>query len=162
MMKRQRPTQRCMQLTPRQALFIKSLASGGTVTQAARNAGYSEKNLAQSGHQALQTIRLKRPDLMNRLELTPQVLIEKYLVPLLSATKTKFFQNKGKIIQSRAFPDHQTRLMALDMVFRLMGAYASNRSRQSPTVAEHGVKIVVVDAPHPPLEKSVPSCPPAS
>jgi hypothetical protein len=39
---------------------------------------------------------LKSPELMARLELTPQVLIEKHLVPLLSATKTKVFQYKGK------------------------------------------------------------------
>jgi hypothetical protein len=133
------------ELTPRQITFTKHLLTGATITEAARRAGYSEKNLAQSGHQALQTIRLKRPELMARLELTPRVLIEKYLVPLLSATKTKFF-HKGKIIESRAVPDHHTRLMALDMVFRLMGAYASN---ESVTSARAGVKVVIVDVPGP-------------
>jgi len=41
---------------------------------------------------------------MAQLDLTPQVLIEKYLVPLLSAIKTKFFQYKGKIIEAELFP----------------------------------------------------------
>jgi hypothetical protein len=133
-------------LTPRQIAFTKHLLTGATITEAARKAGYSEKNLAQSGHQALQTIRLKGPELMARLELTPSVLIEKYLVPLLSATKTKFFQYKGKIIESRAVPDHHTRLMALDMAFRLMGAYASYESVPS---AQAGVNVVIVDVPGP-------------
>ena len=146
------------ELTPRQITFTKHLLTGATITEAARKAGYSERNLAQSGHQALQTIRLKCPELMVRLELTPQVLIEKYLVPLLSATKTKFFLYKGKVIESRAFPDHHTRLLALDMVFRLMGAYAPNQSRQSPAKGESGVRFVVVDAPRPPcppVEKAI-------
>ena len=127
--KRQKATNRCKELTPRQITFTRHLLTGATITEAARKAGYSEKNLAQSGHQVLQTIRLKRPELMARLELTPSVLIEKYLVPLLSATKTKFFQYKGKIIESRALPDHHTRLTALDMVFRMMGAYASSEMK---------------------------------
>ena len=149
---------RCKELTPRQITFTKHLLTGATITEAARKAGYSERNLAQSSHQALQTIRLKCPELMARLELTPSVLIEKYLVPLLSATKTKFFQYKGKVIESRAFPDHHTRLLALDMVFRLMGAYAPNQSRQSPAKGESGVRLVAVDAPRPPcppVEKAI-------
>jgi phage terminase small subunit len=80
---------------PRQITFAKHLFTGSTITEAARRAGYSQKNLAQSGHQTLQTIRMKSPELMARLELTPSVLIEKYLVPLLSATKTKVFQYKA-------------------------------------------------------------------
>jgi hypothetical protein len=139
------------ELTPRQITFMKHLLTGATITEAARKAGYSEKNLAQSGHQALQTIRLKRPELMARLELTPSVLIEKYLVPLLSATTRKCLQHKGKFIYSRALPDWRTRAIALDMVLRMMGAYTPNQSRQSPTASEPGVKIFVVDAPRPPL-----------
>jgi phage terminase small subunit len=49
------------QSTPRQMAFAKNLLSGATITAAARNAGYSEKNLAQSGHQALKAIRLNVP-----------------------------------------------------------------------------------------------------
>jgi hypothetical protein len=151
-------------MTPRQIMFTKHLLSGATLTAAARKAGYSEKNLTQSGHQVLQSIRLKRPELMERLELTPRVLIEKYLVPLLSAATTKCFHHKGKIIYSRTLPDYRTRVMALDMVFRLMGAYAPNQSRQSPSVAPQGVRIVIRDAPRSPrpaAEGRTPICLPA-
>jgi len=123
MAKRQKPTQACKQLTPRQALFVKSLASGGTITQAARNAGYSGKNLAQSGHQVLKTIQSKMPEVMDEAGLGARELIEKYLVPLLHATTTKFFSYKGRITDWVTVPDNHTRLMAVDMVLRLWGAY---------------------------------------
>src|SRR5215471_5096166 len=115
--------QSCRQLTARQAVFVRSLVSGATVTQAARNAGYSGKNLAQSGYQALKTVQSKMPELMVEAGLTPKVIIEKYLVPLLSATSRKCLQHKGKFIYSRSFPDWRTRAIALDIVFRLWGAY---------------------------------------
>jgi len=47
------------ELTPRQVTFARSLVNGTTITEAAKRAGYSEKNLAQSGHQALKAIRLE-------------------------------------------------------------------------------------------------------
>jgi hypothetical protein len=61
------------------------------------------------------------PELLDEFGLTEDALIEKHLVPLLSATITKFFRYKGKVIESRRIPDHETRLRALDMAFRLMG-----------------------------------------
>src|ERR1700674_999418 len=82
------------QLTPRQVAFASNVLEGRTLTEAARRAGYSDKNLAQSGHQALKAIRLKLPELMDELGLTERTLIEKHLVPLLSATITKFFQHE--------------------------------------------------------------------
>jgi hypothetical protein len=106
-------------------------------------AGYSEKNLAQSGHQAFETLRLRMPELMDEAGLTAQVLIEKYLVPLLSATTTKFCQYKGKFTDSITVPDNRTRLMAPDMVFKVGGAYTSN---ESPAVGEPGVRVVILDA----------------
>jgi phage terminase small subunit len=71
--KRRKANRRCRQLTPRQAIFTRSLLGGATITEAARNAGYSEKNLAQSGHQAFQVLRSKMPELMDEMELTAQM-----------------------------------------------------------------------------------------
>ena len=78
--------------------------------------------------------------------LTPRVLIEKYLVPLLSATTAKLFQYKGKITDCVVVPDNHTRLLGLDMVFRLTGAYAT---RESTTAAGPGVKVIEIDVPRP-------------
>ena len=65
------------------------------------------------------------------------MLIEEYLVPLLSATTAKLFQYKGKITDCVIVPDNHTRLLALDMVFRLTGAYAT---RKSTTAVEKASK----------------------
>lgn len=131
-------------LTPRQLLFAKSLVKGTTITDAARNAGYSGKNLAQSGHQALKTVQSKMPELFEEAGLTPRVLIQKYLVPLLDATTTKFCQYKGRFTDSVIVADNHTRLLALDMAFRLIGAYATS---ESVTFPEPSIKVIVTDAP---------------
>lgn len=70
MAKRSRAEQENKQLTTRQVAFAENLVEGTTITEAARRAGYSGKNLAQSGYQALKTIRLKMPELMDDLGLT--------------------------------------------------------------------------------------------
>src|SRR5215467_2664287 len=106
-----RPTRK--QLTPRQALFVGNLARGKTITEAARSAGYSGKNLAQSGYQVLKTVQARAPEVMVEAGLTPEVVIEKYLVPLLSATTRKVLLHKGKFMYSRPLPDWRTRAFAL-------------------------------------------------
>jgi phage terminase small subunit len=60
-----RSTRTTKQLTPRQLALAKNLLGGSTIAEAARKAGYSEKNLAQSGHQALKAMRLRMPELMD-------------------------------------------------------------------------------------------------
>lgn len=134
------------QLTPRQVAFAGNLVRGSTITDAALRAGYSEKNLAQSGHQALKAIRLKIPELMDELGLTERALIEKYLVPMLSATSTKFFQHEGRVKQKREVADCDARLKALDMALRLRGSYASADSRLAEP---QGVQVITIDIPRP-------------
>src|SRR5260370_9156456 len=57
----------CRQLTPRQVVLAKRLLDGAAITDGARDAGYSEKNLAQSGQQALKAIRLSMPELLDEI-----------------------------------------------------------------------------------------------
>jgi len=73
-------------------------------------------------------INLKVPALMKRLGLTNEVLIEKYLVPLLSANTTICIREKGKA-RRVSILDYGTRQRALDMAFRLSGAYAPTNPR---------------------------------
>ena len=47
----------------RQQKVVKELAKGKTLTQAAKEAGYSGKNPAQFGYQALAQLRGRVPDL---------------------------------------------------------------------------------------------------
>jgi phage terminase small subunit len=135
-------------LTPRQLLFAKNVVKGTTITDAARNAGYSEKNLAQSGHQALKAIRLRMPELMDEAGLTERALIEKHLVPLLAAKTTKFFQHQGKVTDKRTVPDNDTRLRALETAFELRGSYSSTSREEA---AHAGVNVIIMDMPRPRL-----------
>ena len=73
---------------------------------------------------------LKAPTLMNRLGLTNEVLIEKYLIPLLSANMTICIREKRKTRRVRIL-DYGTRQRALDMAFKLSGAYAPTNPRRA-------------------------------
>jgi hypothetical protein len=86
----------------RQQKFVRELASGKTLTQAAKNAGYSDKNPAQSGYQALAQLRGRVPELLERHDLGEEVLIQKNLLALLEAEETKFFKDGAKRINVEA------------------------------------------------------------
>jgi hypothetical protein len=135
------------QLMPRQVALVKNLVDGMTITEAARRAGYSKKCPGQSGYQALQNLKMKMPELLDRLGLSDVALIEKHLKPLLSARTTKFFQHGGKVTGKRIVADNDARLRALDMALRLRGSFAS----ADPKLAKPaGVQVIVMDAPRPP------------
>ena len=131
-------------LSSRQHSFLKAYAKGKTLKQAAIEAGYSKKNADQSGYQALKAIKVRAADLMDEMGLTDRVLIEKYLVPLLDAEETKFFNEGKKRINVAALGIRHT---ALDTAFKLRGSYAP---RDPAEAAQFGIKVVVVDVPRPP------------
>jgi hypothetical protein len=141
-----RTNQGSKQLKPRQLALVKNLMDGMTLTEAARKAGYSKKWPGQAGYQALESLKLKMPDLLDRLGLSDVTLIEKHLKPLLSADMVKFFQHKGKVTDKRTVPDNDTRLKGLDIAFKLRGDYApTDPKREEPT----GVQVILVDIPRP-------------
>jgi hypothetical protein len=137
---------------PRQVALVKNLVVGMTITEAARRAGYSRKCPGQAGYQALQNLKLKMPELLDRLGLSDVALIEKHLKPLLSARTTKFFQHGGKVIGKRVVIDNDARLRALDMVFKLRGSFL----QADPKLADPtGVKVIIMDAQRPPRPAGV-------
>jgi hypothetical protein len=119
----------------RQQKFVRELAKGNTLTQAAKNAGYSQKYAGQAGYQALAQLRGRVPELLERHGLGEDVLIEKYLKPLLEAHETKFF-NEGKTrINVEALG---IRHAALRTAFELHGSYAPRDPKEA---AQYGVRI---------------------
>jgi hypothetical protein len=134
------------QLKPRQVTLVKNLLDGMTLTEAARRAGYSKKCPGQAGYQALQNLKLRMPDLLDRLELSDVALIEKHLKPLLSAQTAKFFQHEGKVTDKRMVPDNEARLRALDIALKLRGSY--NAADTKLTEPER-VSVIVIDVPRP-------------
>ena len=131
-------------LSSRQHAFLKAYAKGKTLKQAAIEAGYSKKNADQSGYQALKAIKGRAADLMDEIGLTDQFLIENYLVPLLEAQETKFFNEGKKRVNVAALG---IRHQALDTAFKLRGSYAP---RDPAEAAQFGIKVVIIDVPRPP------------
>jgi hypothetical protein len=155
-MARRGKSQRNLELKPKQVALVKNLVVGMTITEAARRAGYSRKCPGQAGYQALQNLKLKMPELLDRLGLSEAVLIEKHLKPLLRARTMKFFQHGGKVTGKRVVIDNDARLRALDMVFKLRGSFL----QADPKLAEPtGVKVIIMDVPRPPRPVAVAASP---
>jgi hypothetical protein len=149
--------------TIRQKKLLQELPTSKTITEAAIKAGYGPKNAGQLGSQALQRMRGRVPDLMERVGLSEEFLIEKHLKPLLSATETKFVREDervrvGRKIEVRSIvnkymlADNAARLNALDKAFLLHGSYAPRDPKEA---AQFGVKVIIQDirgVPRPPID----------
>ncbi len=139
------------QNTPRQNIFVKELAKGSTLTDAAIAANYSPKNPGQSGYQALKNLRWRGSDLLARHELDEDILIEKHLKPKLTKKKTVFFQHEGKVTDQREVDALETQNWALDAALKIHGTYAptiyDNKGAAGPNVQ------IIVDLPGPDWSK---------
>jgi hypothetical protein len=78
--------------------------------------------------------------------LSEEVLIDKYLRPLLEAERTVFFPKDGKVKQKVKVAALEIQLAALKELFRLHGSYAPCDPKEAATF---GVKVVVLDMPRP-------------
>src|SRR6266850_4536224 len=145
-------------LTHRELRLVQAfLKAKGNITkgEAAEEAGYSPKNPTQSANQALAAIRLKAPEIMDKLGLSVEHLIEKHLTPLLHAQETKVFvfddenAKKGKHTKRVLrvnLADNTTRRYATRMAFELQGAFPP----QDPQLAAQvGVEVVILDVARP-------------
>jgi hypothetical protein len=146
--------------TPRQQQFVKGIAKGKTLTQAALDAGYSPNHPAESGYQALNALRGRMPALLEKHGIGEDTLIQKYLVPLLDAHETKFFpqgitmqveaKNKKGFVDKLVYTVNVEALgirhAALRTAFELHGSYAPRDPKEA---AQYGVKIIKIDIPRP-------------
>jgi hypothetical protein len=132
-------------LTIRERALIKAIPKHKTMKAAALAAGYSPNNPDQSAYQALNAIKLKMPELMDKMGLTDEALIEKHLVPLLNATETKFSQFEGKFTDEREVIAWGPRTSGLDMAWKLKGRYA----KSDEDGAKVGVSVIILNSPRP-------------
>jgi hypothetical protein len=129
-------------LTPQQKLLVKKLAEGMSITEAARAAGYADNGyVGQLGSQALEAIRLKMPEVLERHGLTDDSLVENYLKPALKAEETEFAKFEGRITDQRNVVAWGPRLQALDIAFNLKGSYAPKVAAGSSTAI--AIKVIV-------------------
>ena len=124
--------------TPRQMKLVEERAKGKSYSEAAIAAGYSGKNALQSGYQAMQQLRGRVPDLLDRHGLSEEVLIDKYLRPLLTAKETIFFQKDGKVKRQVNVAALGIRLSSLRTAFELHGGHAPKDLKEA---AQYGVKM---------------------
>ena len=132
-------------LTAKQQVYFKLLCEAVPATEAARRAGYSQRNPAQSAYQASRSIRERVQYALFEVGLTPEGLIHKYLFPALEAEETEFCKFKGKITDSRKAPAWEVRLRAIEIVAEMGGYYAS-KSPQAEDVDSESRIPEVIDA----------------
>jgi hypothetical protein len=119
-------------LTPQQRALVRNMVKGMTITDAARAAGYADNGyVGQIGSQALENIKLKMPEVLEKHGLTDDVLIENYLKPLMNAEETKFFQFQGSVVSQENVIAWGPRKEGLDMAFKLKGSYAAKEDPNS-------------------------------
>lgn len=131
-------------LNSRERRLLKRLIAGDSLSKAGLAAGYSEKAPKQGAYQAFQSIKRKIPDIMERIGFSNAELVTKYLRPALEAMETEFAKEKGKITDSVDVVAWGPRLQALDMAFKLTGAYAE----PTPSNINNNF-LIMMDAPRP-------------
>lgn len=136
---------------------------------AAIAAGYPPKNARQSAYQVMQAVQSKMPDIMNRYGLTDEILIDKYLLPLMNAKETKFFPFRkeetktikiGKkeklvtetvqVIEKREVTAWGARRDGLDLAFRVKGSFSPKTEEEARVTQQFtGPTVIVLDLPRP-------------
>lgn len=111
------------------------------MVDAAKAAGFSGNYPSQAGYHALQSMKLPLAQLLEAHGLGNSVLIEAHLKPLLEAKEIKFFQKDGIVVSTRRVKDNGTRTKALDMAFKLTGAYASAENAGN-NISNNGTMVV--------------------
>lgn len=142
--------QRIRLLNNQQRLAVELMLAGLEPREALKRAGYASDG-------PLKTIQSKMPELMARVGLTDEYLINERLKPLLVAEETKFFkttqdvveieyvdgapvkhERKELVIEQRNVIANDIRLRALDMAFKLTGSYAQRNAGLDETPGADG------------------------
>jgi hypothetical protein len=132
-------------LSLRKRRFLRNLISNKYPTQkaAAIAAGYSPSCAGKCATLAIREARESFPEILARMGLTDEALVERYLLPLMNAEETKFFQKDGKITETADVVAWGPRREGLDMAFKLRGAY--DEGKKSDAAGPSTVTIEVVD-----------------
>lgn len=111
-------------LTIRQSRLLKALPTSKTVAEAGEKAGFACR---QSAHEAFKGITERAPEVLERLGLTYEHVLDKCLRPLLTATETKFFPHQGIVMEREQVEALDIRLRAIDTWAKLAGAYSAQK-----------------------------------
>jgi hypothetical protein len=135
-----------------------ALAKGKTLKEAGLEAGYSALNPAQSAFQAVEQLRKNETaiDIMHRLGLGTESLIEKHIKPLLAAEMVRGYVIKNKLVE-RTYIDNRIRLGATSLCADILGIKIAEQENDGTK----RIRAVVLDLSHrPPQQLPPPMEPP--
>jgi hypothetical protein len=107
-------------LTPRRRDQLRRVLSGEPVGKASLAVGYKTANV---GVHALSDTRKRLLAAMDHFNLTPEVYVRDYMLPLLNATNTVTATFMGQITDRLEVPDNGTRMSALKECGKMMELY---------------------------------------
>jgi len=124
--------------------LVREVLSGKhkTIASAGQAAGYT----GPGAYRALRNLQGTISEIMDQAGLSDAYLVQNCLHPLLHATRTKHFQHKGKVKDSRREPALEIRRDALDIALRIKGKYAPAAVEQAH---KDTVEVIVLDIPRP-------------
>ena len=133
-------------VTPRLSRFAAAYMKTRNKTKSAIIAGYAPKHAAQAGYKAMELLKEKAPEVMARLGITLESVVEKKLVPLMNAVETKFAQHEGKFTDRVEVNALAIQLGAMRTALELLNAFPP---KDPQLAAQVGIEVVVLDVPRP-------------
>ena len=127
-MKKESKSVKGEKLTSKQKKLVEALPVTSSIAEAGTVAGYSDRTAAS---RALKSISERAPEVLERLGLTIEHVVDKCLRPLLEAKETKFFASNGIVLDTKEVEALDIRIRAIEVWARLMGAYTAQKVQLS-------------------------------
>ena len=127
-MKKESKSVKGEKLTSKQKKLVEALPLTSSIAEAGTMAGYSDRTAAS---RALKSISERAPEVLERLGLTIEHVVDKCLRPLLEAKETKFFASNGIVLDTKEVEALDIRIRAIEVWARLMGAYTAQKVQLS-------------------------------
>jgi hypothetical protein len=147
-----RPSNRAAKLSPKiagrltdaEAKYMTARLNGATMQEATAAAGLAP--FPQTGYKIEKRIAEKCPAVFERVGVTIE-LIAKKVLDKLEAKTTKFFANKGIVLDQRDVEDNTTQLNAAELGLKALGALKHDDDANSNGHQSHGhsIRVVVSD-----------------
>jgi hypothetical protein len=115
-------------LTLKQSKLIQELPNSTSIAEAGEKAGYSDRT---ASNRALKSISERAPEVLERVGLSIEHVVNNCLRPLMDAKETKFFANAGIVLDQREVAANDIRIRAIEVWARLMGAYTAQKVQLS-------------------------------
>jgi phage terminase small subunit len=121
--------------------FLLALSKGLTIAEATRKAGYS----GRAGYNTLKSLRQTAPEILEQIGCPVERLLKKF-VDKLEAKETKFFDNRGVVIETREVEAHEIQLRAGVELAKLHNLYPQPEYGNIAQSSGPTVHMVVTDA----------------